>query len=434
MSPEIIGTIGLLFLFILLFAGMPIGLGMAFIGFVGIAYLLNINAAVHQLALVPFSRAASYSLSVVPLFILMGHFAFISGITESFYDTAHALLARLRGGLAMSTIAACAGFAACTGSSFAGAATMTKIALPEMKRYKYDMALATGTIAAGGTLGILIPPSNAMIFYSLITEASIGKLFIAGIIPGVILAGMFILIIYFMVKIRPHMAPTQEHVKWSAVRSSLKRVWPGLILIAVVLGGLWGGVFSPTEAGGMGAFAAFIITLVKRGFSPKHFIEGLKETTKTTAMIFTILIGATIFGYFMTASGLPVLLVEFIQELSIPPVAVLVVILLVFIFLGCIMDAAALTFVVLPVVFPVAQALNFDPIWFGILYVINSEMALITPPIGMNVFVVGGMAKDVPMYTIFKGVLPFVLVMAACTALLIAFPDIVLFLPSTMIK
>jgi C4-dicarboxylate transporter DctM subunit len=434
MSPETIGIIGLLCLFLLLFAGMPIGLGMAFIGFVGIAYLFSINAAVHQLALVPFSTAAHYSLSVVPLFILMGQFAFSSGITESFYDTAHALLARLRGGLAISTIAACAGFAACTGSSFAGAATMTKIALPEMKRYKYDMALATGTIAAGGTLGILIPPSNAMIFYSLITNASIGKLFIAGIIPGIILTIMFILIIYFMVKIKPQIAPTKEHVEWNAVLRSLKRVWPGLILILVVLGGLWGGVFSPTEAGGMGAFAAFIIMLVKRGFSPKYFIEGLKETTKTTAMIFTILIGATIFGYFMTASGLPVLLVEFIQELSIPPVAVLVVILLVFVFLGCIMDAAALTFVVLPVVFPIAQTLNFDPIWFGILYVINSEMALITPPIGMNVFVVGGMARDVPMYTIFKGVLPFVLVMAACTALLIAFPDIVLFLPSTMIK
>ena len=230
------------------------------------------------------------------------------------------------------------------------------------------------------------------------------------------------------------MAPAQAHVSWSAVRSSLKRVWPGLILIGIVLGGLWGGVFSPSEAGGMGAFAAFIIFLAKRGFSPKLFIEGLKETTKTTAMIFTILIGATIFGYFMTASGLPLLLVEFIEGLAMPPVAVLVVILLVFVFLGCIMDLAAMTFVVLPIVFPIVQALGFDPVWFGILYVINSEMALITPPIGMNVFVVGGMARDVPMYTIFKGVLPFVLVMAVCMALLIAFPDIVLFLPSTMIN
>ena len=434
MSPEVIGIIGLVFMFILLFAGMPIGLGLAFTGFIGIVFLFDIDGALHQLGLVPFRSAAHYSLSVLPLFILMGHFAFISGITESFYDTAQALLARLRGGLAMSTVAACAGFAACTGSSFAGAATMTKIALPEMKRYKYDMALATGTIAAGGTLGILIPPSNAMIFYSLITNASIGQLFIAGIIPGIILTSLFILIIFLMVKIKPQMAPAQAHVSWSAVRSSLKRVWPGLILIGIVLGGLWGGVFSPSEAGGMGAFAAFIITLVKRGFSPKLFIEGLKETTKTTAMIFTILIGATIFGYFMTASGLPILLVEFIEGLAMPPVAVLVVILLVFVFLGCIMDLAAMTFVVLPIIFPVVKALGFDPVWFGILYVINSEMALITPPIGMNVFVVGGMARDVPMYTIFKGVLPFVLVMAVCTALLIAFPDIVLFLPSTMIQ
>ena len=196
MSPEVIGIIGLVFMFMLLFAGMPIGLGLAFTGFIGIVYLFDIDGALHQLALVPFRSAAHYSLSVVPLFILMGHFAFISGVTESFYDTAHALLARLRGGLAMSTVAACAGFAACTGSSFAGAATMTKIALPEMKRYKYDMALATGTIAAGGTLGILIPPSNAMIFYSLITDASIGRLFIAGIIPGILLTGMFILIIF----------------------------------------------------------------------------------------------------------------------------------------------------------------------------------------------------------------------------------------------
>ena len=434
MAPEIIGIIGLVFMFALLFAGMPIGLGMAFTGFLGIAYLFAIDGALHQLSLVPFSSSAHYSLSVVPLFILMGHFAFASGITEDFFDAAHALLARLRGGLAMSTIAACAGFAACTGSSFAGAATMTKIALPEMKRYKYDPALATGTIAAGGTLGILIPPSNAMIFYALITDASIGRLFIGGIIPGLLLTTLFILIIYLMVKIRPQMAPIQSQFTWRPVLNSAKRIWPGLILIGIVLGGLWGGVFSPTEAGGMGAFAAFVITLAKRGFAKKHIIDGLRETTKTTAMIFTILIGAIIFGYFMTASGLPVLLVEFIQDLAIPPVAVLVVILVVFIFLGCIMDAAALTFVVLPIVFPVVLALDFNPVWFGILYVINSEMALITPPIGMNVFVVGGMAKDVPMYTIFKGVLPFVVAMAMCTALIIAFPQIALFLPSTMIK
>jgi C4-dicarboxylate transporter DctM subunit len=434
MSPEIIGVIGLIFMFVLLFAGMPIGLGMAFTGFLGIAYLFDINGALHQLALVPFSSSAHYALSVVPLFILMGHFAFASGITEDFYDTAHALLARLRGGLAMSTIAACAGFAACTGSSFAGAATMTKIALPEMKRYKYDPALATGTIAAGGTLGILIPPSNAMIFYALITDASIGRLFIGGIVPGALLSTLFILIIYLMVKIRPQMAPTISQFKWSAVLKSAKRVWPGLILIVIVLGGLWGGVFSPTEAGGMGAFAAFVITVAKRGFVKKHIIDGLRETTRTTAMIFTILIGAIIFGYFMTASGLPVMLVEFIQELAIPPVAVLVVILAVFVFLGCIMDTAALTFVVLPIVFPITLALNFNPVWFGILYVINSEMALITPPIGMNVFVVGGMAPDIPMYTIFKGVLPFVVAMAVCTALIIIFPQIALFLPSTMIK
>ena len=434
MSPEIIGVCGLVFMFILLFAGMPIGLGMAFTGFLGISYLFDLRGALNQLSLVPFSASAHYTLSVVPLFILMGHFAFASGITEDFYDAAHALLARLRGGLAISTVAACAGFAACTGSSFAGAATMTKIALPEMQRYKYDPALATGTIAAGGTLGILIPPSNAMIFYALITDASIGRLFIGGIIPGILLTSLFILIIYLMVKIRPQMAPTQHRVDWSKVLTSTKRVWPGLLLIGIVLGGLWGGVFSPTEAGGMGAFAAFIIAVAKRGFSKKYFIDGLRETTRTTAMIFTILIGAIIFGYFMTASGLPVLLVEFIQGLAIPPVAVMVVILVVFVFLGCIMDVAALTFVVLPIVFPIIVALEFNPVWFGILYVINSEMGLITPPIGMNVFVVGGMAKDVPMYTIFKGVLPFVGAMAICTALIIIFPEIALFLPSTMIK
>jgi len=435
MSPEIVGIIGLLILFVLLFAGMPIGLGMALMGFVGFAYLWGLDGSLFQLGVVSYTSVAAQAMSVVPLFIVMGHFAFASGVTENAYDAAYMALGRLPGGLAMSTIGASAGFAACTGSSLASAATMTKIALPEMLRYKYDPKLATGSIAAGGTLGILIPPSVPMIIYAIITETSIGRLFVAGIFPGILLTILFMVVIYIMAKAMPLMGgPPATKASWRTIPAIAVRIWPAALLAAIVMGGIWGGVFSPTEAGGMGAFAALVIAVARRKLTKQNFIEALKDTTKTTAMIFVIIIGAMIFGAFITISGLPAALVTLLGGIELPPIAVLVIILIVYVFLGCIMDTLALTLITLPIIFPLILSLGFDPIWFGILFIINIEMALITPPIGINVFIISGMAKDIPMYTIFRGVLPFLVAMAVCTALVIAFPQIALFLPGTMIK
>jgi C4-dicarboxylate transporter, DctM subunit len=432
-SPEIVGLIGLVFLFVLLFLGMPIGVGLAFTGFFGFAYFFGFQGALNQLSSVPFSSAASYSLIVVPLFILMGDFAYRSGMTREAFKTAYALFGRLRGGLAISTIGACAAFAACTGSSIASAATMTKVAFPEMSRYKYDSALATGAIAAGGTLGILIPPSNAMIFYGLVTDASIGKMFIAGILPGILLTILFMLVVYLWVSFKKDAGPAGRKASGREVLIALKSLWAVVILAAVVLVGLWGGVFSASEAAGMGAFTAFIIALIYRGNIWQNVLHSLIDSVKTTAMVVMILIGAMIFSYFMTASELPDALVNIINSITLSPIWVLIAVLLIFIFLGCIFDTAALTFVVLPIVWPIVQELGFDPIWFGILYTINAEMALITPPIGINVFVVAGVSR-VPMFTVFKGIFPFFLAMCICTVLIIIFPQIATFLPDTMIQ
>lgn len=435
MSSEWIGIIGLLILFVLLFAGMPIGFGMALMGFLGFAYLWGVDGALSQLGLIPYSSVAAHAMSVVPLFIVMGHLAFASGLTENAYDAAHMAFGRLPGGLAMSTIGASAGFAACTGSSLASAATMTKVALPEMQRYKYDSQLATGSIAAGGTLGILIPPSVPMIVYAIITETSIGRLFMAGVVPGILLTLLFMVVIYILAKSRPPLgAPPVAKTGWRAVPAIAIRIWPAALLAAIVMGGIWGGVFSPSEAGGLGAFAALVIALGRRKLTRHNFIEAVRDTTKTTAMIFVIVIGAMLFGAFMTISGLPAALVTFIGGIQLPPIAVLVIILIIYVFLGCIMDTLALTLITLPIIFPLVLNLGFNPVWFGILFTLNVEMALITPPIGINVFIISGIARDIPMYTIFKGVLPFLGAMAVCTALVIAFPQIALFLPSTMIK
>lgn len=433
MSPEIVGLIGLLISFIFIFFGMPIAISLALTGFVGFSYFFGIKGALNQLGTVPFSSAASYAMCVVPLFILMGNFAYRSGMTKDAYNIAYTVLGGLKGGLATSTIAACAAFAACTGSSIAAAATMTKVAWPEMKRYNYSSALATGCIAAGGTLGILIPPSNAMIFYGLITDASIGQLFIAGILPGILLTLLFMLVIYIWVMYRPGAGPAGGKSSLRQILNAIKKLWSVAILALIVLGGLWGGVFSPTEAAGVGAFTALIITLIYKKNIWQNVRSSLMDTTKTSAMVIFILMGAMVFSYFMTASELPDALVNLINSVSLSPYFILIFILLIFVLLGCIFDTAALTFVILPIVFPIVNALGFDPIWFGILYTINAEMALITPPIGINVFVVSGVSK-VPMFTVFKGIIPFFTAMVICTAIIMVFPQISLFLPQTMIQ
>jgi C4-dicarboxylate transporter DctM subunit len=433
-DPIVIGWAGLIILFIVLAMGVPIGLAMAVVGFIGYAAIAGLKGALIQLQTVPFSNVASYDLTVLPLFILMGEFASTSGLVRGTYNTMHKWLGRFPGGLAMATIAGSAAFGAVCGTSLASASTMTSVAYPEMKRFNYDDRLAAGSIACGGTLGILIPPSNPMIIYALFAQASIGRLFLGGVVPGIILSILLMLIIFAWVKMNPSIGPSSGPVTWKERFVSLKDVWPIAILVVVVMGGIWGGVIPVMEAAGIGAFFAFIIGLVKRNVNWNNVKSSLNATVKTTAMIFTILIGAMIFNYFIVMSGIPTKLAMFVENSTLPPLGVLVCILVIYLVLGCLMDTMAMTVLTLPIFLPVLNSLGFDLVWFGIIFVIMCEMALVTPPIGMNVFVISGMIKNVPMYTIFRGIWPFLFGMVICLVLVIAFPQIALYLPNSMIK
>jgi len=332
----------------------------------------------------------------------------------------------------MATVGACAGFAAVSGSSLATAATMGTVALPEMKRYKYDPALATGCIAAGGTIGILIPPSVIMIIYAILTEQSIGKLFLAGFIPGVLEALFYMGVIYIICKRNPSLGPPGPRTNFMEKIVALKGTWIVILLFVLVIGGIYLGVFSPTEAAGVGACGALIFALGRRRLNWQNFRASLVETVKTTAMIFVIMLGAMILGYFLAVTRLPFELATFIGGLQVNPYIVMVLILFLYLLLGCVMDALAMILLTVPIFFPLAMALGFDPIWFGIIIVRVVEMAAITPPVGLNVFVIKGVAKDVPLYTIFRGIIPFLMADVCHVALLIAVPQVVLFLPGFM--
>ena len=432
MSPQLVGLIGILVMLALLFLGMPVGFGMALVGFVGFAYLAHFDTALGLLRTVPYTTVASYGLSVVPLFVLMGAFCYTAGLSKDLYETANKWLGHFRGGLSMATVGACAGFAAVSGSSVATAMTMGTVALPEMKRYNYDSALATGSVAAGGTIGILIPPSVALVMYGIITEVSIGKLFLAGFIPGILEAVFYIVTIYIVCKINPHWGPPAQKTSFVQKIVSLKGTWAVIALFLLVIGGIYFGIFSPTEAAGVGAFGAFVFALARRKLGWTKFKQSIVDTVKTTAIIFTILIGAMILTYFMAVSRLPNDLATIIGGLEINRYLIIIGIILFYIFLGCFLDAVAMILLTIPIFFPLIMTLDFSPIWFGIINVRVIEMALITPPIGMNVFIIKGVAGDVPMKTIFKGIIPFLIADVCHVALLIAFPSLALFLPSLM--
>jgi C4-dicarboxylate transporter DctM subunit len=434
MSPEMVGLIGFLLMFVFLYMGMPIGFCMGVTGFLGEIVLFGWQGSLTQLAMVPYASVASFTFCVVPLFMLMGELAWASGLTEGAYNFVYKVMGRLPGGLAMSTIGASAIFAACTGSSIASAATFTKVSLPSMRDKGYDPGLATGSIAAGGTLGILIPPSNPMILYSILTGASIGKLFIAGIVPGVLLTFLFILTIYIIVKIKPSMGPAGERANFIEILKEGKSLWPAVVLIGTVLVGLWGGIFSASEAGAAGAVISLIIIIGRKWrSSPRLIVEGLRSTAKSTAMIFMIIIGAMIFGDFMTVSNLPALLVNFIEDYNLSALTVVFVLMCIYVILGALMDELAIMLITVPVIMPALTHLNIDPIWFGILFIINQQMGLILPPVGMIVFVMAGMIPDVPMYTIYKGIMPFAVAMFLCILLVMFFPQIAMWLPTNMV-
>ncbi len=430
MSPVVTGLVGIGVLLLLFLLRMPVGFAMGFVGVAGFAYLADPGPALSLLAQDIFEQFSSYPLSVIPMFILMGTFAFASGISKRLYETAYTWVGGVRGGLTIATVIACAGFAAICGSTAATAATMGKIALPEMKKYKYDNTLATGTVAASGTLGILIPPSTILIVYGILTEESIGKLFIAGVLPGIMLSLAFVVVVAILCMRNPQLGPPGTPTSWKHKVRAFNGIIEAVILFLLTIGGLFLGWFSPTQAGAIGAGGALVIGLVRRQLTWKNFFEAGKEGLRTSCMVLIIITGATIFGHFMAISTIPFALADWIKNLPIPPVALMGVIIFLYFIGGFFMDSMALVVVTIPIFFPVVMQLGYDPIWFGVIIVLVSEMGVITPPVGVNVFVIKGIAPDVPLYVIFRGIFPFLVALILMTALLVAFPGIAIFLPS----
>ncbi len=432
MSLTTIGIIGIVLLIIFLFSKMPVGFVMALLGFLGFSYVRSIDAGLSLLARDVFETFSSYSLTVIPLFVFMGQIAFHSGISRRLYDSVYVFMGHYRGGLAIATIGACAGFSAISGSTNATAATMATVTLPEMRRYNYDMSLATGTVAAGGSLGILIPPSVIFIIYGVMTEQSVGKLFAAGIFPGILLAFLFILTVYIRVRMNPELAPQGPKATFKEKARSFIGVLETMIIFSLVMGGLFFGIFTPTEAASVGAFLALLVAILRGQLTWIGFVQSLMDTTRISCMVMVIVTGAVVFGHFMAITRIPFDLANWVSTLPLPNYAIMGVIVLMYLFGGCFMDALAMIMLTIPIFYPVATSLGFHPIWFGVIIVLVTEMGVITPPVGVNVYVVHGIVKDIPLEVIFKGVAPFVLALLACVAILLAFPQIALFLPGLM--
>lgn len=430
MSPVTIGIIGIIVLIMVFLLGMPVAFSMALVGVAGFCYLVSPQAGLSILARDVFAQFSSYSLTVIPMFIFMGSIAFASGMSRRLYDAGYTLFGQMRGGLAMATIAACAGFAAMCGSTNATAAAMGRVSLPEMKRYNYDDALATGSVAAAGSLGILIPPSTIFIVYGILTEQSIGKLFIAGVLPGVILATLFLIVVVLLCLRNPNLAPAGAPTTWKEKLAGLTGVIEMLVLFALVIGGLFLGIFSPTQAGAAGAAGALLIGLVRRQLSWQGFLFAIKDALRITCMVMVIVTGATIFGHFIAVAKIPLVLAGWVGGLPIPTAAIMGIIVLLYLIGGCFMDALALITLTIPIIFPLVLSLGFDPIWFGVIIVLVTEMGVITPPVGVNVYVIKGIAEDVPLETIFKGIFPFLGALIVAVGILMAFPQIATFLPS----
>ena len=430
MSPVIAGIAGIGLLILLFLLRMPVAFAMAFVGLVGFAYLADPGPALSILAQDIFEQFSSYPLTVIPMFILMGTFAFASGISRRLYDTTYTWVGQLRGGLTMATVFACAGFGAICGSSTATAATMGKIALPEMKKYNYDDTLSTGTVAAAGTLGILIPPSTILIVYGILTEESIGKLFIAGVLPGILLSIFFAATVAILCWRNPAIGPPGTPTSWKEKLRATTGIIETVILFLLAIGGLFLGWFSPTQAASIGCGGALIIGLARRQLSWRTFFEAGKEGLRTGCMVIFIITGAVIFGHFMAVSTIPFVLADWLGGLPIHRMAVMGVIVFIYFIGGFFMDSMALVVVTIPIFFPVVMKLGFDPIWFGVIIVLVAEMGVITPPVGVNVFVIKGIAPDVPLETIFKGIFPFLAALIIVTVILIIFPQIATFLPS----
>jgi len=432
MSPATAAIISVALLIFLFLLRMPVAFAMALVGFLGFCYIVSVPGGLAILAKDFWAMFSSYSLTVIPMFVFMGTIAFYSGMSRRLYATAYKFFGQMRGGLALATILACAGFGAMCGSTNAAAAAMGKVTLPEMKRYNYDDSLATACVAAAGSLAILIPPSTILIVYGVMTEESIGRLFAAGILPGLVLTALFIITIIIICRFKPSLAPPGAGATWKERIASLSGVIEMFLLFALVMGGLFVGWFTPTEAGAAGAAGALIIALARRRLSWRGFLDSLADTTRITAMVFLIVTGATVFGHFMAVTRVPFELSAWVGGLGVSPTVILGFIIFGYLIGGCFMDSLALVTLTIPILYPLVLSLGFNGIWFGVIIVLVAEMGVITPPVGINVYVIKGVAPDVPLETIFKGIFPFLGAIIVCIALLIAFPQIALFLPSFM--
>jgi len=429
MSPNTAAIVGLLFLFVLMILGMPVSFTMILTGFLGISTLISVDAAIYMLATNVWGQFSSYGLSVIPLFVLMGQFAFHSGITERLYNAAYKWVGRLPGGLASTTILASAGFAAICGSNSATSATMGTIALPEMKRYGYDQALSTGSVAIGGTLGVVIPPSVVLIIIAVQTKQSIIQLFIACIVPGLFLTVLFLATVFWICLRKPHLGPPGPRTSMSEKLISLSGAVETMILFLLVIGGLYAGWFTPTEAGAAGSFGALLIGLARGKLSSQGLVKAVTETIRISTMVVLLITGAVIFGRFLTVTRLPFELANWVVSLNVPKEAVLLVVILIYLAGGCFVDALGFLVVTIPIFFPLAQPLGFDPVWYTVVITLVTTMGAVTPPVGVNVFIVSGLAPDINIGTIFRGVSIFLIAYVICLVLLLIFPEMALFLP-----
>ena len=432
MSPDLVAILGFVALFAMMLLRVPVGMAMGLVGVAGFGAIAGLKPALSLISQTSMRTVTDYTFGVIPMFLLMGAFVSNSGMSRELFRAANTFLGHLRGGLGFATIIACAGFAAISGSSVATAATFSTVAYPEMRRFGYPQSIAAGTIAAGGTLGAMFPPSTVLVVYGIITEQDIGRLFLAGIVPGLLAVAMYILTLALIGAVRPALLPRGVVSDWRARRAALGEVWAPVLLFVFVIGGLYGGLFTPTEAGGMGAGGAFLIGVARRRLTRPLILASLLQATRTAAAVFTVLIGALLFGYFLTITGTPQHVTEFLTGLGVGRYGVLGLILLMYLILGCLMDAMAMIILTVPIVFPVIKTLGFDPIWFGVIIVMTVELGLIHPPVGMNVFVIKSVVGELRFSTIFRGVAPFIVTDLLRLAILVALPVLATWLPSIL--
>ena len=434
LSPEIIGVIGLGAVLIVIFLRIPVAVALGVVGTIGYAAVDRWSTALNALGETPFDVGASYSLSVVPLFILMGAVASHSEMSKELFAAANAVFSGRRGALAMATVGACAGFGAICGSSLATAATITKVAVPEMRRYGYNEQLATGSVASAGTLGILIPPSVILIIYALIAEESVPQLYAAALIPGILLALLHIIVIWIVLRFHPEWAPKVGSMRWSERLAAVSGMWKLVLLFMLAVGGIYLGLFSPTEAAAIGAFGAIVIATATRKLTLGQFVDALLETVWTTAMLFFIVVGAFIFARFMVLTQLPLGLVTWANQVGMSALTAILLIIFFYVILGCFLDSISMVLITVPVFLPLITQLGFSPVWFGILLVVVVEVGLITPPVGLNLFVIRAQVPDIPLSTVIRGIIPFLGADAALIAMLLVAPSLALWLPAVLYK